>query len=314
MLINETQRREDAPGPAEAASCELLTWLLHEDPDEEFQFLKVLDPRQQSGVYRSARISLENLRPAIVHVVSLDRASLLESWSAQEECSDYQSPMSFGELELTPVLSPERRDKPVAFSSCLKEASAALRPALESDGLDPITANIESMASDLGANSWCSLLRGAEIVSGSHFTYRELWSLFAHSTFGPVTVDGLGDLSDWISERKALASAGHEEEKVKSLVELGELRTHMLLFSAGTASSDKIISGGFSWPLTANEALEAVRAVDPLRDFGPFDGRQATEFAKRLHRRGHYLPEDTARKIAVSRHGGQISTLLLRWQ
>ena len=86
------------------------------------------------------------------------------------------------------------------------------------------------MASDLGANSWCSLLRGAEIVSGSHFTYRELWSLFAHSTFGPVTVDGLGDLSDWISERKALASAGHEEEKVKSLVELGELRTHMLLF------------------------------------------------------------------------------------
>ena len=126
-------------------------------------------------------------------------------------------------------------------------------------------------------------MRGAEVEAGTHFTYRELWALFSHSVVGPATRDGLEALASWVHGRLDQIKTATGEERLSALLGLGTLRTHMLLFDAGrrqTARSSPIQE--YVWPNTVNEALRAAHLADPLRNFGPADGKETTSLAERL--------------------------------
>ncbi|MEL6754784.1 MAG: hypothetical protein AAFO57_12210, partial [Pseudomonadota bacterium] len=221
---------------------------------------------------------------AALHVVYMDGASLLEQWTPPEDQSeDYRAPLSTGSVEVTPVLSEDRRARRSAFQGCVTDTATTLLKEFERDELDPVHANIASLSNDDVASGWCSLLRGAAVISGTHFTYRELWALFVQSVLGPASPTNLESLRKWVDERILQVRDQSGEPRLRALLALGSMRTHMLLFDAGTIGSKDWEKGDlFPWPDTENDALRAVRLADPLRSFGPADGRQSTELADRL--------------------------------
>ena len=290
VLIGETgiSVPSDSDTPHVLAS-NIVSWLLSgEFPEITGSGLRIelLDEHALPGHYSAARVYLGNLRHIVIHVVYMDHVSLLEQWSSTgQDSSDYRSSLSLSTIDVRPILSQDRRQSEAAFERCLSGAARAYSKSIDITSLDPIGANATTLSRTRVARGWCSLLRGAEIIAGTHFTYRELWALFAHSLVGPVTGDGLPSLADWVDARVVRAKTASGEKRLAALLELGTLRTHMLLFDSGTGttiSSSPIDE--YAWPSTMSEALKSARRADPLLSFGPVDGIQATSLAEQLSR------------------------------
>ena len=67
-----------------------------------------------------------------------------------------------------------------------------------------------------------------------------------------------------------------------AVVSLSSLRSHMLLFDSGRGPGSGCPAESYDWPATTNEALRAVNHADPLREFGPRDGKEYTGLVDRL--------------------------------
>jgi hypothetical protein len=288
VLIGEAgSTTKNGGGLSEQVAALIANWLLSGDfPSNELDGarLQLVDQGKLPGHYAIAELWTGEVRKAVIHVVYMDSASLLEQWIAPpNQSSDYRLPLPTGKIEVTPVLSEDRLAQRSAFQDCVAGAARAYLNGMDRDSLDPVAANAASLSTDEVSASWCSLVRGAEVISGTHFTYRELWALFAQSIIGPANNEGLAALSSWTGECLEQARNGSCEERLNALLGLGSIRAHMLLFDAGRTTSQSSPQGqGFSWPTTENEALRAIRLADPLRHFGPADGNDNTELAQRL--------------------------------
>src|SRR5690606_35161585 len=146
--------------------------------------------------YSVAALWVGDKKKAVIHVVYMVSATLLEHWIPHKIANgDYREPLPTGAVEVVHILGDPGISKPAAFQSCVQKGASAYLASLEGSRLDPIAANARSLSDTSVANGWCSLLRGAEVISGTHFTYRELWALFAHSIVGPINAPDLEALS-----------------------------------------------------------------------------------------------------------------------
>lgn len=288
VLISETRNgvstgADDASKLASMVARWLLSGTIEPHSACEVSLVPVGDDGQH-GHYAVAEARTGDTARMIIHVVYMDRASLLEHWSEATPASvNYQTPLPVVPIEVMPVLYRGDSPRAAVFEGCAREAARAYVGEGEFDPLDPIGANVASMSKDAVARGWCSLLRGAEVISGTQFTYRELWALFSHSMVGPVTSEGLGSLSSWTRDRLVEARTETGEKRLDALLGLGTLRTHMLLFDAGNAGGNRSeYLKQYPWPSTSNEALGSARLADPLRQFGPVDGFEHTGLAERL--------------------------------
>ncbi len=288
VLIGEagSQNGKSDDGTGEMAQA-IARWLLSGRPHDDGAgggSIRLVAPETLPSHYSVGEIWEGSSRKAVVHVVYMDSASLLEQWKAlPNERPDFRAPLPVGSIKITPVLHETRGSRATAFHGCVTGGAHAYRDELQRDPMDPVAANATSLSSDKVAAGWCSLLRGAEIISGTHFTYRELWALYAQSVVGPVTREGLSALSVWVDDRLRKVREGSREDRLAALLGLGCIRTHMLLFDAGKAvGSQPCPLPQFAWPTTDNEALRAVHLADPLRHFGPAGGEENTQLAQRL--------------------------------
>ena len=288
VLIGEIDNMEPSGGdPGMCLAFSIANWLLSgkiSGPVEAKLHIKLLDEPTTPDHYSVAAVYYGDNRCAVIHVVFMDRASLLENWTdTGQGPGDYQQPLPSNEIYVTPILLKDRQSRASAYEDCLSGAAQTYARSTEFDSLDPIGANAQSLSCRRVARGWCSLIRGAEVIAGTHFTYRELWALFAHSVVGPVTSDGLGSLANWVQIRLTQAKTSLGEDQLSALLELGTLRTHMLLFDAGWRTRDatgKIKE--HAWPSTVSEALKSTHLADPLRHFGPSGGAEAARLAEQL--------------------------------
>lgn len=288
VLISETGN--EGPSAADPRIClasKIANWLLSgkiEGTPVSGTRFELIDEDSMRGHYSAATIYEDDTPRTVVHVVYMDRTSLLEHWTDfSSGPGDYRSALPTSRIDVTPILSEDRQSRETAFEACLTGAAKTYAERTRFEALDPVGANAMSLSHQRIARGWCSLMRGAEVEAGTHFTYRELWALFSHSVVGPATRDGLETLASWVRGRLDQIKTATGEERLSALLGLGTLRTHMLLFDAGrrpTAPSSLIQE--YVWPNTVNEALNAVHLADPLRNFGPADGKETTSLAERL--------------------------------
>ena len=273
VLIGEATSPEVGSTPNEVAAALITHWLLDMSPERETDI--VAETRLETfsdtscSHYAFAKLFIDGEATAIIHVVFMDQASLLETWptvgdSPGEHLShDALAPSDIAQV---PVLSRDHSGGPTAeFAQPLQQLAQTMLGGEPWSETDPIK-----------ANGWCAVLRGAEVISGSHFTYRELWALGSHSLVGPCTAADLEKLHTWIASKRAVAAASDKEAALRALVSLSSLRSHMMLFDAGRGSVSGCPADTYSWPATTNEALKAVCHADPLREFGPGDGKEYT--------------------------------------
>ena len=289
VLIVEADHTEaSGADPETCMASSIADWLLSgkiSGPAEaEFRIERLHDEATTPDHYTAAAVYFGEVKRAVIHVVYMDRASFLENWAdTGQGTGDYRLPLPPNEIDVIPILSEDRRSRASAFECCLSSAALSYARNAEFDFLDPVGANAMSLSRQQVARGWCSLMRGAEVISGTHFTYRELWALFAHSVVGPVTSDGLKSLANWVQKRLDEAKRSSGEGRLSALMELGTLRTHMLLFDAGRATTDPTPKvKEYDWPRTMSEAHKSTHLADPLRHFGPSGGDEAAQLAEWL--------------------------------
>lgn len=276
VLIGEVAATGPVPANAQEAAATLVAkWLL--DPDfkdyasaDQFQAHLETSPQNGARYYLFAQLFIGGEPKANIHAVYMDQASLLEVWPSEGQAQDNVAsrPLQLPPLEQVPILRRTHTDGVTAeFARPMSELANALSECAKSAEFDPIAANALSLSSLRSANALCAVMRGAEVMSGTNFTYRELWALCSHALVGPSTPADLLRLDTWTKDKLSKAKDGDPE----AIISLSALRTHMVLFDAGSARADDCPFGSFVWPTTGNEALASIAAADPVRDFGAED-------------------------------------------
>ena len=307
VLIGEVNSFNTAPKSEEVCiSRQLIEWLLSDlynrASQENGTYLDIEHDNIVSH-YRFSKVYINKNLRAVVHVVAMDEASQLEKWERTSPSEIIQQPLACRELIQTPILEREFIDNQFAMFSdpVVNAASTYLQSIGNTDNtseLDPVLANAKVLSCKRCAEAWCALLRGAEIISGTHFTYRELWALFSHSIVGPARVADLHVLRRWVRQKVEIARNGNStsSERVQALMSLGQLRLHMTLFDAGRKRKlDAILKDQYEWVETTSEALESISQADPLRDFGPSDGSFYTNILDRLA----YMGEESLPSVSL---------------
>lgn len=271
VLIGEA-RQGIASGNAQDA---IIKWLLSTEP--AWQDSEIQAEISDQGHYRFARLSQAGEVVAVIHVVFMDYLSLLESGDGKAEVAlGLETELKAAPLRLVPILDRDHAEgKVAAFAEPLASAAASYLEGIEENPFDPVRANAEVLARPSAASALCALFRGAEVLAGSHFTYRDLWSLFVHSLVGSVTPAAFAKLEEWIETKIAQASSTAPTEHLDAMMSLASLRSHMVLFDAGVPSPQRTApSDCFDWAAIDNDALHAIRSIDPLREFGPSSGSE----------------------------------------
>ena len=254
MLIGETTN-DQAAGTTEQEAAKLVTnWLLGSTnlcSDAAGVNIELRVEREaEAGHYVFTTLYFGENLVAVIHVVFMDQASLLENWpSPITQVADSTSGLSSEPLQQLPI-NHRKHDKEVSaeFANPLSAAAVQFAKQVEAPDADPVLANAKSLASLPSASAWCAVLRGAEIIAGTHLTYRELWALASHSLIGPCTASGLTRLGDWVRMRLDEFLRNDGLSSWNAIVSLSSLRTHMLLYDAGRSDATRCPSTQFEWP------------------------------------------------------------------
>ncbi|MBY6147324.1 hypothetical protein KUW09_24980 [Mameliella alba] len=285
VLIGEQFERASLTDKDEKVASDIVAWLLHgylRGGDEDGPCL-VAEAGQQGGNYQFAKVREAGKVVAVLHLVYMDSASLLEEWPAPPPLERTDAALPTVDLRMTPLSDAMRSSVATAFEPCLAKLAKNFHLELPSGSLDPIVANAVSLSSTIVARGWCSLMRGAEILSGTHFSFRELWALSAHSLVGPASSETMSRLAQHVSANLAQIQVPGINERVAGAVALGNLRSHMMLFEAGASRAERDVDT-FEWPRTTSDALKAVHFADPVKHFGPLKGRESTDIDDALDR------------------------------
>lgn len=266
-------------------ASDVVRWLLNQDStrhDGSLHLEEVDLEKEHRGAYRFASLLDGDTPVAHLHAVFMDQASLLEPWAPRSDVGKTSDqPLGTESWQVLPILDRQLEgDEDVPFARSLAQLGNALGGELQPDELDPVLANARSIAD--AAPAWCSLVRGTEIMRGAQFTYRELWALSVMSLVGPS--DSLSALADHVQANSARARAQDGVDRLLALISLAQVRSHVLMFEAGRERSRPLPRGANNprWPGTGSEAVQALRAADPLRDFGERDGKAYVDLVGRL--------------------------------
>ena len=283
VLIGEINGfcRDQASG-AGAIANELLLRTFKANAGE--RFLKdgwVLKPSMGTG---TGNIAFEVTSPAgdlfEVMAVYMDSFSLLEPLTGDSDEVGFPN-------RIRPIVDRrEREARHAAFEQPLSELAANIARYIgfgpPSGELDPVLANVRYLQEPPLVDSWCRILRGAEVIEGSNFSYRDLWGLSVLSIAGPTSGRTLEDLAAWIAERaNEVRSARDELERCRSLVSLASLRLHLTMFG-GLPASLPLDAKRWTGSTPENDAVSAMMRADPLLDVDPTISRQLYELVSQV--------------------------------
>lgn len=273
VLIGEQSEREGLSGNQDKIASDIIAWLLdgclRNDGADELGL--VSGGELDVGHYQFAKVREAGKVTAVLHLVYMDSASLLEEWEMPPAMERTDAALPTVKQTVTPLGSVKRGDMATAFEACLTKLASNFHADLSPSTFDPIAANAVSLSSELVARGWCSIMRGAEILSGTHFSYRELWALSAHSLVGPASSDALAKLSAHVAENVELIQSSEIHDRVAGAVALGNLRSHMMLFDAGAPEGGSDIKT-FDWPRTISDAISALALRRPCEALRAVEG------------------------------------------
>lgn len=220
--------------------------------------------------YAFARIEEPDAAGFDVHVVFMDRASLLEPAPDRATTGGPGRSLEIPPLIVDPIRAPALGRRQAAFlvplRSVAKHFEEDTARSWPGGRLDPVWANVRALQADAFADSWCRVMRAAEVQGGSHFTYRDLWALAILSIVGPSVPE---KLAAWVSERAHEAEQARDETaRLRALASLAQARTHISLFG-GLRSCPPFGAPAPPGARAVIEAMERARAADPLLDFDP---------------------------------------------
>ncbi|WP_420557646.1 hypothetical protein [Roseovarius sp.] len=294
VLISERQVAANFEDDVDRVSASIISWLLDGKlpslPEGGAEIHLDSEGEHAAANYGFAQVRIAGKLRAVIHLVYMDNASLLEEWPSSVLASRTDAPLPSCQPRVVPLLDRGRGVTETAFESCLTDLAAGYSSDLAPEDLDPVRSNALSLTNGTVARGWCSVMRGAEILSGTHFSYRELWALASHSIIGPASSEALGALQEHVIRHGERVRSGTRGEQVRAAMELGNLRTHMLLFDAGRRRQEHT-SGEFGWPETSSDALQAIQFADPLKHFGRRDGVDASSIDEAINGlKDGYLP------------------------
>ncbi len=246
VLVSEANyARNDSQNCLYKISGELIDWLL--SGNKGFERVdtgkcRIVIPTELPSRDYYAFCYLENSGEikAYVHVAFMDHVSLLEPFPRTEsnQMDIPGSPLQTSKVKLEPLISGNRSSGEIplkeVFSEFYAEVEKSRDPAeIPGKQLDPFGANLAMFSDPRMVTSLCSLLRGAEIVSGSHVTYREAWGVAVLSLLGSMSKPSLQEYAEWVAITSADASDILKDAKTRltALIELALRRTCMALFS-----------------------------------------------------------------------------------
>ena len=238
VLISEYKEiDDDIADPFYSTSAELLKWLLGNGKPNDANLTKLDNMTSDSEYYAYCEVTLSDGKPTRIHVAFMDQASLFEP---QPDVSDNEYQM--GALKCPPIKialidEDQRNQKDLPGYIVLSELLSKLKKDSESseaatDNLDPVRANIESLADPLLLNSICSIIRGAEIITGHHLTYRDLWGVAVNMILGANLNNDSQLHSDVVAELNKQSKEGAPIDRVSAVIQLASRRSHMSLFGA----------------------------------------------------------------------------------
>lgn len=134
----------------------------------------------------------------------------------------------------------------------------------EGVGLDPISANFESLAQPVVRAGLMKVLRASEIMASSRLTYRDLWGVIGQTFLGVLSERSGGkDPIKWLQEHQptdGMDSMG----RLKATLKLAQLRFHQAVYMAdGWAEDDE------DYKVDSTVVSKKLRQADPARDFRP---------------------------------------------
>ncbi|MCU4654701.1 hypothetical protein N8I71_17820 [Roseibacterium sp. SDUM158016] len=283
VLIGETNAVSiDEASGADAIAGELLLRTFQANAGEHVEkdgWVLVPSLGAQTG-----NLSFEVTTPAgnrfELLAVYMDSFSLLEPLSGDGDEGGFPN-------RISPIVDRrEREARHAAFEQPLSKLATNIAREIgvgpPGGELDPVLANVRHLQEPSLVDTWCRILRGAELIEGSNFSYRDLWGLSVLSVVGATSGRTLGELAAWVRERaNEVQGAKDELERCRSLVSLASLRLHLTMFG-GLHASLPLDAKRWTGSTPENDAVSAMMRADPLLDVDPGLSRKLFELVSHV--------------------------------
>ena len=252
----------------------VVRWLLEGsdknlDLPEGWSFSTV--PENTATHYSYGVVTSDDSRSIHIHVSFMDQTSLFEPMpELAEQPSGAGAALKFKEHKLIPLSQDfgEIEYNSPSFD-VLETFSARVRETFESENeiissIDPVYANISNFNNPQFLVGLSNVLRAAEIHSGSHVTYRDMWGVTELSLMGPIGGRSYEDLGREIQELIQGAESGDIAASATCMIRLACLRAHMSIFSARLP--EFLASGTVGQPTYPSQpVLKSLTSADPLK-------------------------------------------------
>lgn len=225
---------------------------------------------RQSQLYFRSEVELGNKAVAQIHVVFMDQCSLFEPAPRVQLASDSSS-IEISPHRLMPLTSDGSRLELLPGKAVIRDlldnVKASLLDGTNSDmelELDPLRSNLLSLGESEALSGLCDLIRGAEIIAGEKFSYRDFWGLASTALLGAVNRGDLCAHQDtlWAQIKEIQAPGKSAQDRLTAMLILSQCRTHMALFPSRVALSLLQKKDFMASPNA--RALEAMALADPL--------------------------------------------------
>lgn len=286
----------DVRRPSECAAVSVMRWLSFASGRGERQpeipndprFSIVWAPSAPHETVIAGKLTIPNLGDVTIVAVRMDLHSILEP---EPNCSTTKDRWEIPSLaNRYKVTHPRSRNwasidfwERTSGGGLLGQLTDHLREAQPTAwrSLNPIRANIDSLADPTYRAGLLSIMRLAELGSGRHFALRHLWAGAAIVVLGGAVQERDDDESAEILELLEKRVAEMSEEpiaRLATMMQLANSRSHQAIF--GAFADVDLITGG-QIPVgrprfdVSSDFVKVMMGADPCRDATPgFSGRE----------------------------------------
>lgn len=274
ILLNEANNPniDDTGDQNIKLSVDIVKWLLGGGSEIQTNSgFTITEISNQLGYYAFCCIEQDGTKLGYIHVAFMDHVSLFEPNPDNVSHTDKvtSKPLLLEQQAMTPILSGDRSDPSIPTTQLLLEFFTKLneidKEGLPGGSLDPFGANLESLSSPKSVSSLCSVMRGAEVISGNHFTYRDIWGCAVLASLGSLPISELAQYESWVKERANIVRDSNENVTVRlqAVIDLCLRRISSAVFSGQGPIS--ITSGKSEQPKYPSvQAIESLANADPL--------------------------------------------------
>lgn len=270
ILVEETKNST----PLTAATF-LLNWLAGERQTENQIDNFAIDTTFDSDFLISGLIKNNGESKAVVTAVFVDSCSLFEkvptvnflNGESEKFTGDKYRIRTFDERKNKSI-----EDFPAGF--LLKETLGlfTLEDSFEDHSvLNPIKANMESLAHENIQRNLLTVMRASELASSSKFTYREVWGIITRTLIGNApSIMSSGALRNYIHSNQPTSNSPLQDFEVA--MKLCGFRLSQSIFGAGSDTDGDV---------RTDPVLKISKNIDPILDSEPgfYDGTEQNGWA-----------------------------------